>query len=1248
MRGKGLASILLLLLLLAPEPLQLVAPWLGQPVAEASASSQAGGCPTCKLDLAAQQGNETYGFHVLFKQCYGTARYVGAPHPSGMPHAFYTFSGSSAYISKDGRYVHIGAGDGVHIVDLTTGKEVAKANMPGATFCTNSPVGAHLYNLNPDQAAEGPNGTAVHAPHFSNPYVVYPNGSKREIPVYDKSELKNLYSYQLKNEGTDYFWGNSKGIAAFNYNGQVYWKKDYSDEGGIHQVSVKNTVAALSGSNTLHLIDKNTGNEIKTVKGVRAVAEGGSHYVALDGGNQTPIAYLADDGSMTDPFYTINDVIAKMASGVSKNITALFALSPSTLYILFIVNQTKVIDTAQFSVKARYIKVNKEGETLLATATGEETLVLRVDGTSVTVLGYKKNSQPANAADVAFAKTINVKDMDGRNVTVAQPGNGSVLLVEVFEAGACAQISLLNPKPLKPGPHVEVRGTASATVKLETSNPASIGFSSGSHFTPLKVTVELGTVTRTKVTTSILQRDSGGFPVVTPMYADTGSSNVQVLFFNIPVGRTESFWNVSLRPTGGLFASYRFRAVVYAMPAASRSIPVASIAVFWYKVTPTRIDAFDQISVTASISSTGVAPQNAQEIELAKFAEYTAAILFSIGTLKGASKSFTSFISELLARREAQSVIEVAQVAEQPATDAAKRGSQLFQQILSRMKQVMENYGDAGEVSVPTRTTVSSVDKALEEAARSGVTPEQLSSALKAATEETFKSRLDAVIQSISPKEAAEAFQRGWLTTLDEWSAQAAQQGYVEAKIGDQVVRLTADQLGRLRGAFVEALVGKAKEAGSVADRLGLAASRLTGNSVREAIEVLYDTMYKACLKEGLTQAEAHRRALEFTGEAVKGAFAEALTSLAQSGAPIYDAHYDLGAWFVVVPPFMAMAALVSKKAEASVAPTPDEVAANLKAALVEQGVSRQTAERIADAVANFGKITWVVGNVEVKVSMIPNWFAVTTTFGVPIALKIAAGVTGTSTLFGATVSFAAYAVPLAMSSWFLVQGLHRHDHRPGHRPRQGRLDRRQGHRLPRRHAGGRGGLPGDREAAGHLAPRAAVQRADPEALRHAQGDARREQGLVRRQDHKDRAGVGLRGGGLEAEAEPRVRQRRDGRGGRPRRHTSLLGPALLHLRHRDRVDGHRRREDVRRGRRQGEDGGSSRCERDDAGRRVEAVESHRLRPRRPGAGRLRPLRGAGGRQEGRLPSARVPLRRGSGSGSSRAPRGAEPASKPP
>jgi hypothetical protein len=1023
MRGKGLASILLLLLLLAPEPLQLVAPWLEQPVAEASASSQAGGCPTCKVDLAALQGSETYGFHVLFKQCYGTVRYAGAPYPSGMPHAFYSFSGSSAYISGDGRYVYIGAGDGVHIVDLATGKEVAKADMPGATFCTNGPVGAYLYNLNPDQVAEGPNGTVVEAPHFGNPYVVYPDGSKREIPVYDKSELSNLYSYQLKSEGTDYFWGNSKGIAAFSYNGQVYWKKDYSSEGGIHQVSAKSTVAALSKEGTLHLIDKKTGNEIKAVKGVRAVAEGGSHYVALDGGNQTPIAHLYDDGTMTDPFYTIDDVIAKMASGVSRNITALFALSPSTLYILFIVNETKVIDTAQFPVKARYIKVKKEGETLLATATGEETLVLRVDGTTVTVLAYKKNEQPANAGDVAFAKTTSVKDMDGKNVTVAQPGNGSVLLAEVFEAGACAQISLLNPRSLKPGPHVEVRGTATAQVKLEAGNPTPIAF--GPHFTPLRVTVELGTVTRKKVATSILQRDSSGFPVVTPMYADTGSSNVQVLFFNVPVGRTESFWNVSLRPTGGLFASYRFRAVVYAMPAASRSIPVASIAVFWYKVTPTRIDAFDQISVTASISSTGVAPQNAQSIELAKFAEYTAAILFSIGTLKGASKSFTSFVSELLARREAQSIIEVARVAEQPATDAAKRGSQLFQQILGRVKQAMENYGDAGEVSVPTRTTVSGVDKALEEAARSGVTPEQLSSALKAATEETFKSRLDAVIQSISPREAAEAFQRGWLTTLDEWSAQAAQQGYVEAKIGDQVVRLTADQLGRLRDAFVEALVDKAKEAGSVADRLGLAASRLTGNSVREAIEVLYDTMYKACLKEGLTQTEAHRRALEFTGEAVKGAFAETLTSLAQSDAQIYDAHYDLGAWFVVVPPFMAMAALVSKKAEAAVAPTPDEVAANLKTALVEQGVSRAAAERIASAFAGYGKIIWTVeGPVEVKVSMIPNWFAVTTTYGVPIALKIAAGVTGTSTLFGATVSFAAYAAPLAMSSWFLVQGV--------------------------------------------------------------------------------------------------------------------------------------------------------------------------------------------------------------------------------
>ncbi|MCC6049648.1 MAG: hypothetical protein LM580_03015, partial [Thermofilum sp.] len=1023
MRGKGLASILLLLLLLAPEPLQLVAPWLGQPVAEASASSQAGGCPTCKVDLAALQGNESYGFHVLFKQCYGL--------PPGVFGVMY--AAPSVRFSEDGRYVYIGALDAVHIVDLATGKEVAKTGKPSAMlvgpiwFCANGGAASlpdFPRNLNPDQVAEGPNGTVVEAPHFSNPYVVYPNGTTREIPVYDNTGF--LFSNQLKSEGTDYFWGNSRGIAAFNYNGQVYWKKDYSREGGIHQVSVRNTVAALSGDGTLHLLDKKTGNEIKTIKRVRAVAEGGSHYVALDGGNQTPIAYLYDNGTLTDPFYTIDDVIAKMASGVSRNITALFALSPSTLYILFIVNETKVIDTAQFSVKARYIKVKKENETLLATATGEETLVLRVDGTQVTVLGYKKNEQPANAADVVFAKTVSVKDMDGKNVTVAQPGNGSVLLAEVFEAGACAQISLLNPKPLKPGgPHVEVRGTATAQVKLEAGNPASIGFIPGAHFTPLRVTVELGTVTRKKVTTSILQRDSSGFPIVTPMYADTGSSNMQVLFFNVPVGRTESFWNVSLRPTGGLFASYRFRAVVYAMPAASRSIPVASIAVFWYKVTPTRIDAFDQISVTASISSTGVAPQNAQSIELAKFAEYTAAILLSIGTLKGASKSFTNFISELLARREAQSIIEVARVAEQPATDAAKRSGQFFQQMLSRVKQAMANYGDAGEVSVPTRTTVSGVDKALEEAARSGVTPEQLSSALKAATEETFKSRLDAVIQSISPREAAEAFQRGWLTTLDEWSAQAAQQGYVEAKIGDQVVRLTADQLGRLRGAFVEALVGKAKEAGSVADRLGLAASRLTGNSVREAIKVLYDTMYKACLKEGLTQAEAHRRALEFTGEAVKGAFAEALTSLAQSGAQIYDAHYDLGAWFVVVPPFMAMAALVSKKAEAAVAPTPDEVAANLRAALVEQGVSRAAAERIASAFAGYGKIIWTVeGPVEVKVSMIPNWFAVTTTFGVPIALKIAAGVTGTSTLFGATVSFAAYAAPLAMSSWFLVQGV--------------------------------------------------------------------------------------------------------------------------------------------------------------------------------------------------------------------------------
>jgi len=119
-----------------------------------------------------------------------------------------------------------------------------KPDMPGAVFCTNSPVRLLPLQPEPGSGGRGAERDGSHAPHFSNPYVVYPNGSKREIPVYDKSELKNLYSYQLKNEGTDYFWGNSKGIAAFNYNGQVYWKKDYSNEGGIHQVSVKNTVAA--------------------------------------------------------------------------------------------------------------------------------------------------------------------------------------------------------------------------------------------------------------------------------------------------------------------------------------------------------------------------------------------------------------------------------------------------------------------------------------------------------------------------------------------------------------------------------------------------------------------------------------------------------------------------------------------------------------------------------------------------------------------------------------------------------------------------------------------------------------------------------------------------------------------------------------------------------------------------------------------------------------------------------------------
>ena len=259
--------------------------------------------------------------------------------------------------SSDGKYAYVAAMDGVHVIDLERGREVAAAKIKGATFCGNTPTAAFLYNLAPEQVAEGPNGTVVAAPHFSNPFVVRPDGTKREVPVYSKDELRNLYSYHIASEGRDYFWGNSKGIAAFNIDGQVLWKKGYEKEGGVTQVSVKNTVAAVTKAGELKLLDKRTGSEIKVVKGVRAVAPGGSHYVALDGGNRTPIAFLYDDGRMTEPFYTIEDVIVRMASGVSQNVTSLFALSSTRLYILFIVNATRVVGAWSHEVKARSIVV---------------------------------------------------------------------------------------------------------------------------------------------------------------------------------------------------------------------------------------------------------------------------------------------------------------------------------------------------------------------------------------------------------------------------------------------------------------------------------------------------------------------------------------------------------------------------------------------------------------------------------------------------------------------------------------------------------------------------------------------------------------------------------------------------------------------------------------------------------------------------------------------------------------------------
>jgi hypothetical protein len=991
---RSVLALALLLLLLAPEHMLPVAPWLAQQVAEAS--SRAGWCPTCKVDLAALQDNEAYGFHVLFKQCYSRG------HPGIIGPI--SFSGSSAYISGNGRYVYIGAGDGVHIVDLATGKEVAKASMPSAVFCGNSPTALFLSSLTPDHLVEGPNGTVVAAPHFSNPHVIYPNGSKREIPVYDKSELASLYSYQLKGEGADYFWGNSKGIAAFNYNGQVYWKKDYSLEGGIHQVSVKNTVAALSKEGTLHLLDRTTGSEIKAVKGVRAVAEaGGSHYVALDGGNKTPIALLYDDGTMTDPFYTIDDVVVKMASGVSRGITALFALSPSTLYILFIVNQMEVIGTDQYPVRARYIKVREEGETLLAVATGAETLVLRVDGIQVTVLVYKKNEQPANSADVAFAKTQDVKDMDGKNVVVTQPYNGSVLLVEVFEAGVCAQISLLNPKQLKPGPHVEVRGAASAQGRLGGGSSMSISFSQGSHFTPLRVVVELGRVEVQKQTAPLVARDSGGLPSVTPAYLDSEAGPFAVF------GRTQTFWNVSLRPDGGLRADYRFRGVVHANPIAwSKSVPVASLAVFWYRLLPTRIDTVDRIAVTASIVSTGVNKQAPAWVALAGEVQVGALMYIHLKAFHASAKTFAEAWKEFQLYG--------------PYTSAGRSNPSLLQTLTQRIRELLsERVGDSARAKVTGELRLTGADKLYAEAARQGVEADKLSNSLRVAVQNALEARVAAARQAISPYEEVRAVVSAYDHALAGLQQEAYTAGRAVVNLGDISVELQPDDLQGLMKLFREGVLERASELGKKwYSAYGV--EKFHGSTVSEAADYVFNNMRNILVREGYSPAQAAQIARDAVFALLESSMEEAALAVAFKGV---DGAAAVGAFFAAIPTF-GLLGLHLKRVEGALPPTPEEVAASLRNELVSQGVPPSKADAIAGTLPRVGSLIWnVEGSREVEYGLSVNVGSAAAVAGSAIGVYVLRAIAGGATASTVTVSsLAAAAAAVAISAYYLTQAV--------------------------------------------------------------------------------------------------------------------------------------------------------------------------------------------------------------------------------
>ncbi|MCI4408895.1 MAG: carboxypeptidase-like regulatory domain-containing protein [Thermofilum sp.] len=541
--------------------------------------------------------NNIYGFHVIFKQCWAKSYAPGNTQAN--------YSGSSVAFSSDGKLAYIAAANGVHIVDTQNGKEVATATIPGSYFCSNSPRGQYISKLSPRQLAPGPNGSMVAAPHFSNPYIVTPDGRKIEIPVYDEATAKNLYSYQITNDGNYYAWGNSNGVAAFtvnnDYSSQVKWKKDLSSEGGARQVSAYGTtVAAVTGNNNLYLLNKNDGSTIKTLNNVLAVTPARhSHYAAVKiNDTMSGLVLVNDDGSVV-PIANITGLVKAMNSGVTKGYSVVFMVTGSGLYI-YVLNYTalKVIKSAFKEVNANDVTVSESSNVIYFATVGKQTLVGRVNGTDIYFDGIKNNDQPSLSGAVKGDPQINpFNNTSTNNNTVLSLPPGSVLLGEVYEAGACAQISLLVPAPAVSGPHMEVRGQFIQDVDLATGNTTKIFLANGipTDIMPLNIKITTKKVIITRSANDLIDPNS----VPQPEYHDMVVSGA----FGWQVARSSSFWNSKLED-GKLIATFNYSATFFKQNLATGAFPAPSVAIWYYNVIPTQVGQYDGLDVQAQVSST--------------------------------------------------------------------------------------------------------------------------------------------------------------------------------------------------------------------------------------------------------------------------------------------------------------------------------------------------------------------------------------------------------------------------------------------------------------------------------------------------------------------------------------------------------------------------------------------------------------------------------------------------------------------